>query len=66
MNQEIAGITDAVREGAQAWKDGIAVNPYRDRPESQEYQDWAWGWDESQNYFEYQQALNNGTIDKFI
>jgi len=59
------GITKEMREGAQAWKDKVTVNPYRDiGVNSQEYKDWSWGWDESQNYFEWQESMSNGTLEK--
>ena len=61
-DDKIGGVTKEMREGAQAWKERITVNPYP--ANSQENQDWAYGWDESQNYFEWQESLSDGTLDK--
>ena len=62
LNESIGGITKAMLEGAQAWKDHVCINPYRDNPDSEEYKDWNWGWGESQSYFEWLESLSDDTL----
>lgn len=64
IDDKMGGVTRAMLEGAQAWKDRVIMNPYRSDPNSKAYHDWNHGWDESQNYFEWQESLSDGTLQE--